>query len=157
MFYPSDWMRDMQEHSLETRGAWTTILCKLHWANTRGEFTKTIEQWARILGVNEQRAEALILYLGEQKIADVECVSRECPATFRIVSRRMQYDENERVRWAESKRVHRMSRECPGDVPPLSRRSSSSSSYSNKEYKPKDIVIEEYWKKRREKKKANVK
>lgn len=136
MFYPNDWMKDMMEHPNEIGGAWMKILCKLHWAEKYGELTRSITQWSKIIGEDEQNTARIINYIKEQGIGDVLYLSNECPAIVSIVSRRMKDDENKRVEWAASKRVQRMSNDCPKDVHQMSSLSSSSSSSSEDNIPP---------------------
>ena len=70
-FYPSDWMRDLDEHPLEIEGAWIRICCKLWWADERGKMTKTLDQWARILRVSQEDTLRLLDYIQKEKIGDV--------------------------------------------------------------------------------------
>ena len=70
-FYPSDWVRDLEEHPLEIEGAWIRICCKLWWSETRGSLTKNIDQWAKILRSYQQDAERILNYIGNERIGDV--------------------------------------------------------------------------------------
>lgn len=88
-FYPSDWIRDLDEHPLEIEGAWIRICCKLFYSDTCGKSTKTLTQWSRILRVGEKKSFAIIGYLDKQNIADV--INQNGSIT--ISSRRMVRDE----------------------------------------------------------------
>jgi len=87
-FYPGDWQRDLEEHSLEIGGAWILICCSLWW--TEGKATKPIEQWAKILGETRKKTEKIIKYLLKNGIADGD----EKSGIFTIISRRMVRDIN---------------------------------------------------------------
>ena len=88
-FYPSDWMRDLTEHSLEIEGAWIRICCVLFWSETKGSSDKTLTKWSRILRVGEKKSQAIIAYLDNHNIADV--INQN--GSIRITSRRMVHDE----------------------------------------------------------------
>jgi len=127
-FYPNDWTHDMQEHSLEIRGAWITILCTLWWAATKGEATKQVNQWARILGVNEPECERILEYICSVNIADVT----KCNGDVTVVSRRMVREFKARQDNKLRQQRHRKNTTCNADVtPPSSSSSSSSSSKTN--------------------------
>jgi hypothetical protein len=103
-FYPSDWSRDLEEHPLEIEGAWIRICCKLWWSETRGELSRTIEQWARILRVDQAMAVEILRYLSIEKIGDVKIngalgFSINFPTPndiLTVISRRMIKDERNR-------------------------------------------------------------
>ncbi len=89
-FYPSDWQRDLSEHPLEIEGAWIRICCALWWSETPGSATKPLTNWSRILRVGEKKSLAIITYLLNQKIAEVDIQD----TTITITSRRMVKDEH---------------------------------------------------------------
>ncbi len=131
-FYWQDWARDLEEHPLEIEGAWIRICCKLWFSETRGEATKSSEQWARILRVDPAKAMEMIEYISEEKIGDVTV----CNKKVTVACRRMVRDEKKRKATANRVSRHREKQkrgcnaECNADVTPPSS-SSSSSSKSN--------------------------
>jgi len=86
-FYPNDWSRDLEEHSLEIEGAWIRICCKLWWSDTRGSATKSLEHWARVLRTNKRKATKILEYLKEHDIGTIEIEDE-----IAITSRRMVND-----------------------------------------------------------------
>ena len=90
LFYPSDWQRDLEEHPLEIEGAWIRICCKLWWSETRGEMTKPLEQWARILRENRKKTEKILNYLSKNGVASITFLDNQ---NITIISRRMVKDE----------------------------------------------------------------
>jgi len=152
-FYPNDWARDLEEHPLEIEGAWIRICCKLWWSETRGELTKTITQWARILRADISDTERILNYIENEKIGNVK---RGCNADVTLTCRRMIRDEN--IRELTRLRVarHRERDECNADVQkcnapvtPMKQPSSSSSSCTkvHKEQNPlPDWLPKDLWK-----------
>jgi len=65
-FYPNDWLRDMEEYPLEINGAWIVILCKLWWSETRGEVTKSLEEWSRILREKKKKTREIFEFFSEK-------------------------------------------------------------------------------------------
>lgn len=88
-FYPNDWNRDMEEHPLEIQGAWIVLLCKLWWSETRGEATKSLSEWARILREKTKKTEKILNFLKEKHIANIEFLDNQ---NITIISRRMVKD-----------------------------------------------------------------
>ncbi|MFA5160144.1 MAG: hypothetical protein WC484_06525 [Candidatus Omnitrophota bacterium] len=88
-FYPNDWSRDLEEHPLEIEGAWIRILCKLWWSETRGQMTKTLDQWARILREKNKKTEKILQYFFKNHIADGQYLDNQ---NITIISRRMVRD-----------------------------------------------------------------
>lgn len=146
-FYPSDWARDLEEHPLEIEGAWIRICCKLWWAEKRGEQTKTLTQWARILRCDEDTADKIIRYIENERIGDV---FRNGNGNVTLMSRRMARDE--KIRELTRLRVykHRNKKACNAGVTQKKQRSSSSSSYTKvhidlndlPEWLPKDLWLD---------------
>lgn len=103
-FYPSDWCRDLEEHPLEIEGAWIRICCKLWWSDTRGKLSRTIDQWAKILRIDQGKAFEIIQYIATEKIGNVEIngalgfsLGFPSPNDFiTVISRRMLADERDR-------------------------------------------------------------
>lgn len=90
LFYPSDWQRDLEEHPLEIEGAWIRICCKLWWSETRGQMTKSLQQWARILREKEKNCEKILKYLSKNGVATINFLDNQ---NVEIISRRMIKDE----------------------------------------------------------------
>lgn len=95
-FYPSDWARDLEEHSLEIEGAWIRICCKLWWSETRGSLTKTLCQWGRILRVEIDHATEILTYIKNEKIGEISGNLTEPNGDITVKCRRMIRDEKER-------------------------------------------------------------
>lgn len=128
-FYWQDWARDLEEHPLKIEGAWIRICCKLWWAETRGEMTKSPIQWARILRVSKRMAVGILKYIKNEKIGDVTF----CNPNVTVRCRRMWRDEKRRQANRDKVAKHRKKQkpesnsECNQDVTPLSSSSSSTS------------------------------
>ena len=141
-FYPNDWARDLEEHTLEIEGAWIRICCKLWWSDTRGKLTKTVLQWSRILRVSVEDTIRILTYIKNESIGKISCDFHECNDFVTVISRRMERDEKER----ESNRLRvkkfREKQECNAPVTAMSQRSSSSSSSSVMKYS--DSFLEFY-------------
>ena len=134
-FYAMDWMRDLEEHPLEIEGAWIRIICKLWFSNKRGSLTRTADQWARILRVDNSEALRILTKLKDEKIADVTFCHTESNGDITVECRRMIRDEKTR----EYNRIRQQRHRTTGgrysdvtpNVTPLSHRASSSSSSSS--------------------------
>lgn len=87
-FYPSDWIRDLQEHPLEIEGAWIRICSTLWFEPDRGTATKTLTKWARVMRVGEKKSLSILTYLLDSGIADGNVNG----TTITITSRRMVRD-----------------------------------------------------------------
>ena len=94
LFFPGDWTRDLDDHSLEIEGAWIRICCRLWWAPQKGTLTLTIKRWSWILRTNEKRTYKILDYLITQKIADGQ---EEIDGSVTISSKRMIRDEFEKI------------------------------------------------------------
>jgi|GEM_PF-2578869 hypothetical protein len=138
-FYPNDWSRDLEEHPLEIEGAWIRICCKLWWSDTRGELTRTYDQWGRILGVSATDAERILTYLGSYRICDISvtCHGNVTP-NVTVRSRRMFRDDIDRRQAAERQRRRREKMSCHADVTDAS---SYSSSYSSTKHKKEKTIL----------------
>lgn len=88
-FYPSDWTRDLDDQDLEIEGAWIRILCRLWWSEKRGEATKPLKEWARILRKTEQKTIKIFQILIEKGIASGSLLDNQ---NITIISRRMMKD-----------------------------------------------------------------
>lgn len=88
-FYPSDWTRDLDDQDLETEGAWIRIVCRLWWSETRGEATKPLKEWARILRKTEQKTMKIFQILFGKGIASGSVLDNQ---NITIISRRMVRD-----------------------------------------------------------------
>lgn len=69
-FYPSDWTRDLDDEELETEGAWIRICCRLWWSETKGEMTKSLLEWSRILRTHPNKTGVILKTLLRKRIAD---------------------------------------------------------------------------------------
>lgn len=85
-FYPGDWTRDLDDQDLEIEGAWIRIICRLWWSETKGEATKPLNEWARILRKTEQKTMKIFQILIEKHIADGSLLDNQ---NITIISRRM--------------------------------------------------------------------
>jgi len=70
-FYWGDWSRDLEEHPLEIEGAWIRICCKLWFSHTRGKVGLTMPQWAKLLGVREDKARVILEYISTFNIGTI--------------------------------------------------------------------------------------
>ncbi|GAG48255.1 unnamed protein product, partial [marine sediment metagenome] len=70
-FYVMDWTTDLDDHPLEIEGAWIRICCKLWRSEKRGELSKSVTQWSRILRVDEKKTREILDYISKEKIGDV--------------------------------------------------------------------------------------
>ena len=123
-FYPMDWRRDLEEHPLEVEGAWIRICCKLFWAKNRGELTKPIEQWVKILGVPKTKTLKIINYIKDNEIGEVFVRSN---GNITIISRRMQREEKEKLNNRERQKKHYHKHKSNKNLTPPSSSSSSTS------------------------------
>lgn len=96
LFYPNDWTRDLEEHPLEIEGAWIRIINKLWFAEKKGELSRNILQWSRILRVPPKDAERILNYIKDEKIGNVTLRNGDSNALITVVSRRMQRDDKAR-------------------------------------------------------------
>jgi hypothetical protein len=97
-FFPADWSRDLEEHPLEIEGAWIRILCKLHYAGSRGSLTRTIDQWARILRVDTERAADILEYVNRDKIGTVTITGENVTVENRRMRKEDKIREQNRIR-----------------------------------------------------------
>ncbi len=127
-FYWNDWERALEEHPLEVAGAWLRICGKLWYSETRGKLEKTVEQWARILRVDIDKASELLNYIKDEEIGDVSDLVTGANKKITVICRRMHRNwkakENNRIRQQRFKGK----RKDNDEVTPLSSSSSSSSS-----------------------------
>ncbi len=143
-FYPNDWARDLEEHPLEIEGAWIRICCKLWWAEPKGKLTRTLEQWAKVLRVDQEKAGNALKYIFEQKIGDI---SYNGNGEVTVISRRMYNDNKDRELNMLRQRRFKDKRRSNASVTVESRESngasssSSSSSSSLKDKKEKNKHI----------------
>jgi len=129
-FYPNDWARDLEEHTLEIEGAWIRICCKLWWSDTRGKLTKTVLQWGRILRVSVEDTIRILNYIKNENIGKISCDFRECNDFVTVISRRMERDEKDREMNRLRVKRFREKQECNAPVTEMKHPSSSSSSSS---------------------------
>jgi len=92
-FYPNDWNRDMEEYPLEIQGAWIVLLCKLWWSETRGEATKSLTEWARILREKNKKTKEILEFFQKKNIANIIFLDNQSSnQNVTIISRRMVKD-----------------------------------------------------------------
>ena len=141
-FYPNDWTRDLEEHSLEIEGAWIRICCKLWWSETRGKLTKSPLQWARILRVSEEKASEILKYIQNEKIGNISPENLNGNEFVTVMSRRMVKEEKERELTRLRVKRHRDKEPCNDDVTPMKQHSSSSSSSSVINNCPQKAIVD---------------
>jgi len=88
-FYPADWALDLEEHPLEIEGAWIRIVGRLWRSDTRGEMSKTLAQWSRILRVTEEGTLEILRYIQKEKIGDIPTDLTEPNGYITVINRRM--------------------------------------------------------------------
>jgi len=88
-FYPSDWTRDLDDQDLEVEGAWIRICCRLWWSEKRGEASKPLQEWARILRKSERKTKEIFQILLDKHIASGSVLDNQ---NITIISRRMVRD-----------------------------------------------------------------
>jgi hypothetical protein len=115
-FFPGDFDRDMSAHPLEIRGAWISIIDHLWFSEPRGRSTHSFDQWARVLGSDEETAKRIIDYLLHNKIADCNV---ECNGNVTVVSRRIEREEKDRENTKLRVDRFRKKSSCNADVTPL--------------------------------------
>ena len=148
MFYGMDWMRDLEEYTLEIEGAWIRIVIKLHFSDTKGSLTRNLDQWARILRVDNSKALRILNTIKEEKIGNVTFCHDQNNGDITIECRRMLREERAREQNRIRQKRHRKTGRYNADVTPpvtgmLHRPSSSYSSsvdistYSDKQETPR--------------------
>lgn len=125
-FYPADFMRDVDDLSPAARGAWISLLCKMHWSRPRGQYRSDMKGLARIMGTTADHAEALIREIKQREVCDL--VYHE-DATVTVTNRRMSREEKERESTRCRVEEYRKRKSNEKVTPPSS--SSSSSSEQN--------------------------
>lgn len=88
-FYPSDWTRDLDDQPIEIEGAWIRICCRLWWSPTKGEATKTLQEWADVLRKTNKKTMKIFQILIEKGIASGSTLDNQ---NITIISRRMKRD-----------------------------------------------------------------
>lgn len=88
-FYPSDWTRDLDDQDIEIEGAWIRVCCRLWWADNRGQATKTLKEWSRILRKTEKKTMKIFQILIEKHIASGSVLDNQ---NVTIINRRMVRD-----------------------------------------------------------------
>ena len=135
MFYGMDWMRDLEEYPLEIEGAWIRIVIKLHFSDTRGSLTRNVNQWARILRVDNSEALRILNTIKDEKIGDVTFCHNQNNSDVTIACRRMLREEKAKEKNRIRQKRHRSTGQYNGNVTPsvtaMSHRPSSSSSSSS--------------------------
>jgi hypothetical protein len=88
-FFPGDWTRDLDDQDLQVEGAWIRICCRLWWSETRGQATKPLREWARILRKTERKTKEILQILIEKGIASGSVLDNQ---NVTIISRRIVKD-----------------------------------------------------------------
>ena len=139
-FYPKDWMFDMDAHPLEIEGAWIRICCKLWHGCKAGKLTRTAEQWARILGVVQEKARVIFAYLQANEIAEVTYSNDKITIGSRRVMRDAKLREANRLRQERHKERQRGNGKVTPEKPNPSSSTSSSTSSSINTYTLQEVV-----------------
>ena len=144
-FYPSDWTRDLDAHPLEIEGAWIRIICTLWWETPhRGKATKDLEEWARILGIDQVETQRILRYLGDKKIGEIKfTVTRNANVTashkkITVMSRRMYRKERLREFNRLRQQRFRSKRQSNARVTPP-----SSVLHTSKKERPRKVSVED--------------
>ncbi|GEM_PF-1498293 len=141
-FYPSDWLRDMEEHPLDIEGAWLRIVNKLWWEEERGKGVKTLVQWSRVLRIDTDYTARILQYIRDEKIGDVLGLvterNKNIPENnekITVICRRMHREwkekENNRLRqdkYRQKRQKQENKQENNGDITPSRARFSASAS-----------------------------
>lgn len=125
-FFVGDWIRDTRFLPAEAKGAWIDTLCLLHDAPIHGMLSQPVGGWARLWGIDEKQADAVI-----EQLADVAEVVRGSSNVL-ICCRRMVREALDREQEANKKRrqqkrpedwsfAAKVSRMLPGTFPEASR------------------------------------
>lgn len=148
-FYPGDWLKDaeLRRCSHAAKGVWIDMLCLMFECDERGVLATAGRAWTfdeivRAVGGEPELTLSCLHELLEKRVARRRAsLGKPDCSVGAIYSARMVRDEEQRKRNAERVRRHRSSDDvtpvkrpcnapCNGDVTPLKRASSSSSSPS---------------------------
>jgi len=152
-FYWNEWSRDLEEHPLEIEGAWMRICAKLWYSKeVRGKLTLTLDQWARVLRVDNSNAFRILSYLCHENVGDFPgSVTDKSNGLITIICRRMYREEKARIDNALRQQRLRDRRKSNGGItdksngnitPPSS--SSPSSSKEEEEKEPRKNLSKEF-------------
>lgn len=143
-FYYGDWERDMGEHPHEMGGAWMLILSRLWFSENRGQASKNLNQWSKILRVSTEEALKILQYLKNKKIATIPIDLTQPNGQITIISRRQVKDEKSRKsnRLRQQRHYQKQTHSQPNGQPNknLTPPSSSSTSYI-KNIKSKKLFV----------------
>ena len=132
-FYYKDFLADMNDHPVEIVGAWMLILIKIWHANSNGEITRSVTQWALLLHVTESRALEYLDYINKEDIGDVIYVTDD-NSQITVVNRRTKRDanlrESNRLRQETFREKSGRYGNSNGDVAPKKHHPSTSTSNS---------------------------
>lgn len=103
--WTADWTKDTRQLTPDQKGVWIDMLCILsEQKENRGVLTRTLPQWALIVGTSVEHVTAVIAALESLKICNV---SRPCHGEVTIMSRRIVRDaekmEGDRKRKSKSR------------------------------------------------------
>ena len=110
--YPEAWIADLGHHPVEIEGAWHRLCNWMVVKDVGGEFDMTLDQYARLLGVDPPEAERLLRYIQKEKIGDV--IFRN--DRVMVVSRRLKREAKERELNRNRVAKSRTKQACNGDV-----------------------------------------
>ena len=89
-FYPADFDRDTRMLSLESKGAWITFLCAMHWKKLRGRIISDIQGHSRFLGTDIKTTERILYELKDNDICEIVTDGNK---KITLINRRMEADE----------------------------------------------------------------
>ena len=122
-FYVKDWLSDeaVGASTLQTQGLWMRILCLLYLSHTRGELTRTPDEWCRMTGCSRRQFDE---FLTEAR-ALLFCYEYEkVTGNVTLRSRRMWRDDKDRrdnaLRQATYREKHKSNGDSNGIVTPSS-------------------------------------
>lgn len=90
LFFPNDWVRDMETVSHNQKGIWIDILCYLWWENPRGVATKSAAEWTKLLRIKAKVFRNFCGTFADKKCANITVLDNQM---ITIESRRMVRDE----------------------------------------------------------------
>lgn len=114
-FYPADWIADTRILSLPARAVWLELILAMHQRGRVGTLTGTTERLAGLVGCSAEEINFALSELDSTGTADV---LRDCYGQVTVICRRMQNEQQERVRAADGMRVTRKLRKSYANVTP---------------------------------------
>lgn len=134
-FYVRDWLSDPQLRmcSHSTKGIWIDLLCLMWEAPERGKLEGTVEQFCKMLSINNGDFEQ---FLADASVTNFANVTK-CNNRVTVENRRMRREEKIRYNTRLRVRKHRSNANVTPHVTPP-----SSSSSSNTPISPKSVTTE---------------